>query len=421
MDQVHIPVSLHSHATSVSIFNGLNFFDWSEQVQFHLGVLDLDLALQVEKPAAITNASGNEERAHYKAWERSNRLSLMFMRMSIANNIKSALPKTESAKEFMEFVKEHSQTADKSLAGTLIGTLTTMKFDGSRTMHEHVIEMTNIAARLKSLGMEVDENFLVQFILNSLPSEYGPFQMNYNTMKDKWNVHELHSMLVQEETRLKNQGNHSIHYVNHQGAGKKIEKRHGKGKGQLKICESSAKIQKKESNKNKCHFCGKFGHFQKDCQKHKAWFEKKGKLIAYVCLESNLTEVPHNTWWLDSGGTTHVSNTKQGFLTIQTISPNEKFVLMGNRVKVPVEAVRTYRLILDTGHHLDLYETLYVPSISRNLVSVSKLDVAGYYFKFGNGCFSLYKHTYMIGSDSRFKSDLMKIVMTTLSSQILSG
>ncbi|XP_029128951.1 uncharacterized protein LOC114916436 [Cajanus cajan] len=153
MDQVSVPVSLHSHAMSVPVFNGLNFSDWSEQVQFHLGVLDLDLAIQVEKPAAITDDSSNEEKTHYKAWEKSNRLSLMFMRMSIANNIKSALPKTESAKEFMKFVEERSQTADKSLAGTLMSTLTTMKFDGSRTMHEHVIEMTNIAARLKSLGM----------------------------------------------------------------------------------------------------------------------------------------------------------------------------------------------------------------------------------------------------------------------------
>uniref|UniRef100_A0A151UGM4 Retrovirus-related Pol polyprotein from transposon TNT 1-94-like beta-barrel domain-containing protein n=1 Tax=Cajanus cajan TaxID=3821 RepID=A0A151UGM4_CAJCA len=58
----------------------------------------------------------------------------------------------------------------------------------------------------------------------------------------------------------------------------------------------------------------------------------------------------------------------QGFTTIQTISPNEKFVFMGNRVKVPVEAVGTYRLIFNTGHHLDLLETLYVPSLSRNLV-----------------------------------------------------
>lgn len=68
----------------------------------------------------------------------------MFMRMTIANNINTTLQKTEGAKEFMGLVGEHSQTTDKSLAGTLTSTLTTMRFDGSRTMNEHVIEMTNI-------------------------------------------------------------------------------------------------------------------------------------------------------------------------------------------------------------------------------------------------------------------------------------
>ena len=41
-----------------------------------------------------------------------------------------------------------------------MSTLTTMKFDGSHTMHEHVIEITNLSAKLKSLGMEVDESSL---------------------------------------------------------------------------------------------------------------------------------------------------------------------------------------------------------------------------------------------------------------------
>jgi len=195
---VSTPISLHSHIASIPVFNGLNFPDWSEQVQFHIGVLDLDLAFQVEKPTAITDANSNEEKAHYKAWERSNKLSLMFIRMSIASNIKSALPKSDNTKEFMKFVKERSQTANKSLAGTLMSTLTTMKFDDSRTMHRHMIEIKNITTRLKSLVMAIDEGFLMQFILNSLPCEYGLFQMNYNTMKDKWNVHELHNMLVQE-------------------------------------------------------------------------------------------------------------------------------------------------------------------------------------------------------------------------------
>jgi len=220
------------------------------------------------------------------------------MRMSIASNIKSALPKIDNAKEFMKSMEERSQTIDKSLAGTLMSTLTTMKFDDSRTMHEHVIEMTNITVRLKSLGMATDEGFLVQFILNSLPFEYGPFHMNYNTMKNKWNVHELHNMLVQEDTRLKNLGSHSIQYVKNQRAvGKKVTKKHGKGKGPLKIDEFSTKIQKKN---DKCHSCEKSGHFQKDCIKRRVWFKKKGEHNAYVRFESNLTEVPHNTWWIDS-------------------------------------------------------------------------------------------------------------------------
>jgi len=51
----------------VSVFNGLNFSDWNEQVQFHLGVSDFDLAMLEEKPATITNASSNEEKIIYKA------------------------------------------------------------------------------------------------------------------------------------------------------------------------------------------------------------------------------------------------------------------------------------------------------------------------------------------------------------------
>ena len=71
---------------------------------------------------------------------------------------------------------------------------------------------------------------------------------------------------------------------------------------------------------------------------------------------------------------------------------------MANRVKVIVEDVGTYHLILDSRHHLDLCETLYVPNISRNLVSISKLDKARYSFKFGSGCFSLYKYNHLIGN-----------------------
>ncbi|XP_015163497.1 uncharacterized protein [Solanum tuberosum] len=162
-------IPLHSYASFVTVFNGLNFSKWHEQVQFHLGVMDLDLALLNDKSTAITDKSSENEKYFHKSWERSNRLSLMFMRMIVANNIKSTIPQKESDTEYLKFVEERFRSADKSLAGTLMAELTTIKFDGSRSMQNHIIEMTNIASRLSTLGMKVDDTFLVQFILNSLP------------------------------------------------------------------------------------------------------------------------------------------------------------------------------------------------------------------------------------------------------------
>jgi len=82
--------------------------------------------------------------------------------MKITESIRSTISKTNYAKKFMEFVESMSQSdiANKSIVGTLMGTLTTMKFDGGRTMHEHLTEMKSIAARLKSIGLEVNESSL---------------------------------------------------------------------------------------------------------------------------------------------------------------------------------------------------------------------------------------------------------------------
>ena len=55
--------------------------------------------------------------------------------------------------------------------------------------------------------------------MKSLSLKYGSFQINYNTIKDKWDVSELSSMFTQEESRLKKQRGHSINFMG-QRAGK---------------------------------------------------------------------------------------------------------------------------------------------------------------------------------------------------------
>ena len=95
--------------------------------------------------------------------------------------------------------------------------------------------MTNLVEKLKSMGMDVSESFLVQSIIISLPLEFSQFQLNYITLKEKRNLQEMKAMLVQEEGRLKKMKEHFVHLTFHNEAGnrkakpRKKDKRKNKG------------------------------------------------------------------------------------------------------------------------------------------------------------------------------------------------
>ncbi|KAJ1377091.1 hypothetical protein SESBI_49239 [Sesbania bispinosa] len=82
-------MNLFGLGNGVVKFTALNYDDWSEQIQFQLGVFDLDLAIVMdEMPSSITETSTDDDKSLYEAWQRSNRLSLNLMRMTMAENVK---------------------------------------------------------------------------------------------------------------------------------------------------------------------------------------------------------------------------------------------------------------------------------------------------------------------------------------------
>jgi hypothetical protein len=73
--------------------------------------------------------------------------------------------------------------------------------------------------------------------------------------------------------------------------------------------------------------------------------------------------------------------------------------MTGSKEKVSVAGVRTYRLITNTGCTLDLLHTLYVPTFSRNLIYVSKLDNLCYAINFGSNYCYVCKDNCVIGNE----------------------
>ena len=90
-------------------------------------------------------------------------------------------------------------------------------------------------------------------------------------------------------------------------------------------------------------------------------------------------------WWIDSGATVHVVNSLQGFHTRRTLQRGERRIKVANGVEAEVKAIGDLSLELVDGFVLKLSDVLYVPSLRRNLISVSRLDDNGYDFHFGNG------------------------------------
>ncbi|GMI78222.1 hypothetical protein HRI_001491500 [Hibiscus trionum] len=162
---------------------------------------------------------------------------------------------------------------------------TSRKLTTVKGVRDHINKMRDLVARLKALEVKMSESFLLHYIMNILPPQYGPFKISYNTHKDKWSIDELLAMCDQEEGRLILEMVESAQTVT-QGKRSVQAKQKGKAKMQLQ-----ADIKKEFT----CFFCKKKRHVKNDCFKNKCWLEKKGKSISLVCFESNMVDVNFNT------------------------------------------------------------------------------------------------------------------------------
>jgi len=149
-----------SHITSqlsgIEPLNGTNFLTWKEQIEICLGVLELDHAFCMDAPTPPTTTSSNELKANYEKWERSNRMSLMIMKSSITPTIRGAIPekdsanKTFNAKEYLASVEEQFKGTSKTNASTLIMKMLTTKYNETNGIREHIMMMSDMAAKLKA-------------------------------------------------------------------------------------------------------------------------------------------------------------------------------------------------------------------------------------------------------------------------------
>jgi hypothetical protein len=140
----------------------------------------------------------------------------MVIKERISEGIWGAILECETVVEYLEKVESQFTGSSKAYASSLIKSLVFEKYIGGG-VRDHILKMSNVAARLKPLDLAIKDDFLIYLIFNSLLKKFETFEVNYNFMNDKWTLKKFIAMCVQEEERIKhnNGGVDSINMAKH--------------------------------------------------------------------------------------------------------------------------------------------------------------------------------------------------------------
>ncbi|KAJ4974424.1 hypothetical protein NE237_007598 [Protea cynaroides] len=162
------------------ILNGENYAEWLELLKLTLGCMNLDLAINDEKPEDLTDESTLDQRDYYAKWQRSNNMSLRLIKANMSRTIRRSIPDNPTTREYLDAIKEHYVSTDSSTVRTLIAKLGAIKYSERKDVRDHIMKARDIAAQLKDYEIDLPKVYLVHHILNTLPKEFETFKVTFN-------------------------------------------------------------------------------------------------------------------------------------------------------------------------------------------------------------------------------------------------
>jgi gag-polypeptide of LTR copia-type len=106
------------------------------------------------------------------------------MKMIIPESFRGYISDSTLALDYLKKFEQRFVRNDKAEIDILLNKLCIMKYNDRSNVREHILEMMNTASKLKAHKLDISEDMLVYLSLNSLPTSFGQFKMNYNCQKE---------------------------------------------------------------------------------------------------------------------------------------------------------------------------------------------------------------------------------------------
>ncbi|XP_043694055.1 uncharacterized protein LOC122644726 [Telopea speciosissima] len=182
-----------SYLSSITILTRDNYQKWVEDLELHLGFLDLDLALRELKPSPLTDSSTIEEKIKFEKWDNANRKCILVMKKAVPKTIHGNVEVRDTAIEFLNAIKTRFELNTKVESSDLMSKLMNPHYDGG-SVGEYILGLPTIAVKLGDLDIKISDDLIVHIALHTLPGPYKVLQSTYTELRDKWSLDELISI-----------------------------------------------------------------------------------------------------------------------------------------------------------------------------------------------------------------------------------